>query len=124
MSQKSLILPWRWEIMKKVNGVSFFVAVIIALINPVFLSAGNDECHGLYSPGNSYGCGIGNGNCTWYAAYRRPDLNFPIDGRNAGTWIEHAKNFGFVVGDLPVSGAVAVVNMGEFGHVVYVEDRY
>jgi len=96
------------------------------LINSTSLFAGDETCHGLNSPGNSYRCGIGNGNCTWYAAHRRPDLNFPIDGRNAGTWIKHAKNFGFVIGDLPVPGAIAVVNMGKTGHVVYVyvEDRY
>ena len=93
--------------------------------NNTSLFAGSENCHGLHSPGNRYGCGIGYGNCTWYAAYRRPDLNFPTSGsHDAGTWISHARRLGFIIGDAPVSGAVAVINMGSVGHVAYVERRY
>lgn len=83
------------------------------------------ECLNLTSPGNTYpcseGCG-GCGNCTWYAAYKRPDLNFlKIVGqsRDAGNWAWYAQHYGFQLGAEPVENSIA--NFSSPGHVAYVE---
>ncbi len=63
------------------------------------------------------------GQCTWYAAGRRPDLRGIIHG-NAGTWLEDARGR-VPEGWAPVVGALAVwrplhEGSGEDGHVAYV----
>lgn len=100
-----------------------FLSSVVASVLLTTKIIGN-TCYCVESPGNTYRCGNPDnpvGNCTWYAAYRRPDLNFPVGGRDAGNWAKLAKKYGFVVKDTPVAGSVAVVNMGDVGHVVYLE---
>ncbi len=63
------------------------------------------------------------GQCTWYAAGRRPDLRGIVHG-NAGTWLEDARGR-VTEGWSPVVGALAVWRpyqggTGEAGHVAYV----
>jgi len=63
------------------------------------------------------------GQCTWYAAGRRPDLRGIVHG-NAGTWLEDARGR-VPEGWSPVVGALAVwaphhEGTGEDGHVAYV----
>jgi len=63
------------------------------------------------------------GQCTWYAAGRRPDLRGIVHG-NAGTWLEDARGR-VPEGWSPVVGALAVWRphvggTGEDGHVAYV----
>jgi len=63
------------------------------------------------------------GQCTWYAAGRRPDVVGIVHG-NAGTWLE-AANGRLPEGWFPVVGALAVWRphhggVGELGHVAYV----
>lgn len=59
------------------------------------------------------------GQCTWYAAGRRPDL-WGITRGNANTWLKEAIAHGVAHGSIPVPGAIAVDEQGEFGHVAYV----
>jgi surface antigen len=63
------------------------------------------------------------GQCTWYAAGRRPDLRGIVHG-NAGTWLEDARGR-VPEGSSPVVGALAVwrphqEGNGEAGRVAYV----
>ncbi len=63
------------------------------------------------------------GQCTWYAAGRRPDLRGIVHG-DAGTWLEDARGR-VPEGWFPVVGALAVWRphqggTGEAGHVAYV----
>lgn len=63
------------------------------------------------------------GQCTWYAAGRRPDLNGIVHG-NAGDWLNEASGH-VPEGNVPVVGAIAVWlpnhgPAGEYGHVAYV----
>jgi surface antigen len=63
------------------------------------------------------------GQCTWYAAGRRPDLNGVVHG-NAGEWLAEARGH-VPEGTTPVVGAIAVwlPNTGGaygYGHVAYV----
>ncbi len=63
------------------------------------------------------------GQCTWYAAGRRPDLIGIVHG-NAGEWLNEARGH-VPEGDTPVVGAIAVwlpYHGGAFGygHVAYV----
>jgi len=63
------------------------------------------------------------GQCTWYAAGRRPDLNGIVHG-NAGEWLAEARGH-VAEGVTPVVGAIAVwlPNTGNAygaGHVAYV----
>lgn len=63
------------------------------------------------------------GQCTWYAAGRRPDVVGIVHG-DAGTWLEDARGR-LPEGWFPVVGALAVWlphhgGVGELGHVAYV----
>ena len=58
------------------------------------------------------------GQCTWYAAGRRPDL-WGITRGNANTWLKEAQGR-VLEGSEPVPGAIAVQTSGQFGHVAYV----
>lgn len=63
------------------------------------------------------------GQCTWYVAKKRPDL--PYAG-NATNWLASARDNGIETGTVPVPGAVAVFQPGQYGagrygHVAYVE---
>lgn len=74
--------------------------------------------------------GLGGGNaypqgqCTWYAKQRRPDVG--NNWGNAAQWLDSARRAGFPTGNAPIPGAIAVwgANMGgagSAGHVAYVE---
>lgn len=65
------------------------------------------------------------GNCTWWAAYKRPDLGVCIQG-NGGEWDNNAHLCGYSVDSTPQIGDIAVLEAGEqyagsVGHVAYVE---
>lgn len=65
------------------------------------------------------------GNCTWWAAYKRPDLGVCIQG-NGGDWDNNAYLCGYSVASEPQVGDIAVLEAGEqyagsVGHVAYVE---
>ncbi len=65
------------------------------------------------------------GQCTWYAAGRRPDLDGITTG-NAWEWLGEAEHHGVHVGTSPVAGAIAVnttysAEGHRYGHVAYVE---
>ncbi|USN96923.1 MAG: CHAP domain-containing protein [Candidatus Nomurabacteria bacterium] len=60
-----------------------------------------------------------NGQCTWYAKKRRPDL--PNGLGNANTWYARAAAKGYKVGSSPRVGAIGATSQGALGHVVYVE---
>jgi surface antigen/uncharacterized protein YraI len=65
------------------------------------------------------------GECTWWAALKRPDL-FPAVRGNAGEWLAEAQHAGIPTGSTPAVGAVAVFlpyvgGAGLYGHVAYVE---
>ncbi len=78
---------------------------------------GADVCF----PGNpfdTYGKGF-TGECTWYAAGRRPDL-YGITTGHAKRWLDQARGK-VPIGTVPTPGAIAVRTSGEFGHVMYVK---
>ena len=56
------------------------------------------------------------GQCTWYVSQQR---YVPWSG-NAGTWLGHAKSFGYSTGDTPKKNAIAVFGGNRFGHVALV----
>lgn len=83
---------------------------------------GDEYCfYGGNSPGNTYECGQGYGNCTWWAAHNRTDLNFPGGGRDAETWIMHAQKYKFPIGQTPVVRSIVVFGNAPVGHVAHVE---
>lgn len=78
-------------------------------------------CCGNYDSCNPYPCCNNQGNCTWWAKYKRPDFPCMVSWGNAGpTWITRAREWGFPTGTTPMRGAVAVVP----GHVAYVKEVY
>jgi surface antigen len=93
-----------------------------------------ENCCGLYSPGNNFKCGPHEndpnkyGNCTWYARYKRPEVD-GICTLDASQWFSQAKSGGLCVGSTAVVGSIAVFNYwmtidGVYknaGHVAYVE---
>jgi surface antigen len=78
--------------------------------------AGTDECYGYESTTNHFPCGD-HGNCTWWAAYMRPDIAEVITGSgwNGGEWIDKLNGM-IPVGSVPEVGAIAEFN----GHVAFV----
>lgn len=62
-------------------------------------------------------------NCTNYAAWRVAANGVPNPGRlgDAGDWDENARALGYPVNDTPAVGAVAQWNIGDYGHVGYVD---
>ena len=69
-------------------------------------------------PFNYYQSGTDIGQCTWYAAGRRPDL-WGITTGDAKQWLAQASGRR-PEGTAPVVGAVAVRTAGTWGHVAYV----
>jgi surface antigen len=99
--------------MKKLTkcfAISFLIAFSVTAL-------AEDSCKGYPSTGNPFACGT-YGNCTWWAAYKRPDVQGKIGG-NAGTWYQSAINNGFDVGPDPKVDSIAVFS----GHVAYVESK-
>lgn len=83
--------------------------------------AGDLVCYGYTSTTSHFECGD-HGNCTWWAAYKRPDIASAITGSgwNGGQWSDKLRNLSFMVGAEPEDGAIA-----EFeGHVAYVEKAH
>ena len=66
--------------------------------------------------GNSYPIG----QCTWGVKELAPWASNWWG--NANTWAIYASAQGYRVGDVPVVGAIAVWDGGEYGHVAYVTD--
>lgn len=86
--------------------------------------AGDTTCYGYKSTTSYFSCNIdpyNSGNCTWWAAHKRPDLAAARSGSgwNGGQWYDKFKNFGFPVGSVPKAGAI--VEFSKPGHVAYVE---
>jgi len=115
--------------MKKILFLSFvsFVGVII-LINKCLAV---NECCGFISINNPFACGphsAGYGNCTWWCAYKRPEVINICQG-NASQWFTEAQNGGLPVGQCPTIGSIAVFHYWtvvdgvyqDIGHVAYVE---
>ncbi len=104
---------------------------VIGLEFKVNVKADN-SCKGYSSPGNPYSCNGGGdcttgANCTWWVAYKRPDILPALQSYNgyypsAGAqWTDAARSAGYTVQsnvDANVRGAIAVWN----GHVAYVEN--
>lgn len=99
---------------------SLITAMAISLLgNMPFASA--NECYGLTIGTDRFPCGS-HGNCTWWAAYKRPDLVKAGISGDAGAWYDNARNIGFVVGASPGVGSVAVFSNPP--HVAFVESTY
>ena len=79
--------------------------------------AGN-TCFSFTSTGNPYTC-YSTGNCVWWAAYKRPDLQF-MRG-DAKQWFSDAQKASIPTGSEPKVGAIVVYGYGDNGHVAYVE---
>lgn len=89
--------------------------------------AGDSTCYGYKSATKHFACNVSpynSGNCTWWAAYKRPDLAAIITGTgwHGGDWYEKLKAKGVPVGNEPV--AFAIVEFSNPGHVAYVEQTY
>ncbi len=80
--------------------------------------AGDLQCYGYTSTTSHFACGT-HGNCTWWAAYKRPDLASAGIYGNGGEWYKNAQDLNFLVGSDPRKGAI--VEFSYFGHVAYVE---
>lgn len=82
--------------------------------------AGDSTCYGYKSETPYFSC-TSVGNCTWWAAYKRPDLAAARTGSgwNGGQWYDKFKDRGFPVGSTPKSRAI--VEFSDPGHVAYVE---
>lgn len=78
------------------------------------------QCYGYTSTTSQFPCGA-HGNCTWWAAYMRPDLAAAGIHGNGKEWYNNASNLGFQVGSQPKVGAIAVFSNGTAGHVVYIK---
>ncbi|MEA2064733.1 MAG: CHAP domain-containing protein [Patescibacteria group bacterium] len=113
---------------KKLILAVFVIGTFICFISE---SSAVEYCCGLNSPGNPFVCGPHDnnpnryGNCTWYAAYKRPDVTPPCLG-NASSWFDQANNGGLSTGQIPSVGSIVVFNWYNnnnvnIGHVAYVE---
>lgn len=114
--------------MKRIVLVVFLVFLLSESTEAV------EDCCNLNSPGNDFACGPHDndqdryGNCTWYARYRRPEVDGICTG-NAAHWYNQAQNGGLPVGKFPVVRSIAVFNWWtlvngvnrNLGHVAYVE---
>jgi surface antigen len=74
---------------------------------------------GTMAPFNTFTNGYAHGQCTWYAASRRP---VPGNWGNARTWYGRAQAAGWAVGATPAVAAIAWTSAGYYGHVAVVED--
>ncbi|MFH1662030.1 MAG: CHAP domain-containing protein [Candidatus Falkowbacteria bacterium] len=77
------------------------------------------------------------GNCTWYCAFKRPEVGKVCRGNNASEWFEVARKAGLPTGQVAEVGAIAVFDYWtkmknaegvlvevNYGHVAYVEKVY
>ncbi|MFC1613346.1 CHAP domain-containing protein, partial [Patescibacteria group bacterium] len=109
--------------------ISICLATLFCLISFIGISfAGDDYCCGYYSPGNPFACTthekdghIGDhGNCTWWCAYKRPEVSGPCLG-SAIKWFSQAQSGGLATGQIPTIGSIVVFKIG---HVAHVEEIY
>jgi surface antigen len=121
--------PWAFKVTCSLGGYSEWFHSSIELGIPRLagaldiasaLSARSCDAQGLCFPASPFPVG----QCTWYAAGRRPDLLSLVHG-NAGTWLEDVAGR-VPEGSVPVVGALAVWTPGYHGagaltgHVAYV----
>lgn len=83
--------------------------------------AGDLTCYGYTSTTSHFNCNYPVGNCTWWAAYKRPDLAAAGITGDAKYWYDNASKLGFSVGSEPKDGAIAVFSSPS--HVAYVENE-
>jgi hypothetical protein len=103
--------------MKKCMLVLVVAACWLLSVMSVF--AGDLTCYGYTSKTSHFECGI-YGNCTWWAAYKRPDIAVVVSGSgwNGGQWYDNLSSQGFDVSrQTPKVGAIVEFS----GHVAYVE---
>ena len=108
----------------KVRMILQRVLVLCMLLGSMAF-AGDLTCYGNTSSTSYFFCGA-HGNCTWWAAYKRPDLAAKISGGgwDGGLWHDKFKNLGFSVGSEPRTFAIvgfAGTGNNPAGHVSYVE---
>lgn len=96
------------------------VAGACALCFGTAAPAQDSQCYGYTSTTSQFPCGT-DGNCTWWAAYKRPDLAAAGISGNANNWYTNASNLGFQRGSAPKIGSVVVFSNAPNGHVAYVE---
>lgn len=96
----------------------FLVISIATLLNGNIVFSGDLKCYGYTSTTSYFQCGT-YGNCTWWAAFMRPDLATAGISGDAKYWYGNAGDLGFNLGSKPKVGAIAVFS--DFGHVAYVE---
>ena len=104
--------------------ILIWVATVFVLLHgtDAFSSDPNLTCYGYTSTTSHFACNISpynSGNCTWWAAFMRPDLASAGITGDAGYWYTNASNLGFDVGLEPKVGAIAVFSSP--GHVAHVE---
>lgn len=107
----------------KTYPVRFVLAWLLFVCATAF--AGDQACYGYTSKTNHFLC-TSVGNCTWWAAYKRPDLGAAIDasntsGWNGGQWYDKLKG-SFPAGSVPKPGSI--VEFSAPGHVAYSEKVY
>jgi len=76
-------------------------------------------CYSYTSTTSHFVCNVCpnySGNCTWWAAYKRPDIARVISGSgwNGGQWYDNLRNKGFDVGSQPKVDAI--VEFSSPGH--------
>lgn len=86
--------------------------------------AGDLQCYGYTSTTSHFSCNVApanSGNCTWWAAYKRPDIAAAVSGSgwNGGQWSDKLSGKGFQVDSVPKTGAI--VEFSDPGHVAYTE---
>lgn len=96
----------------------FLVISMATLLNGNIVFSGDLKCYGYTSTTSYFQCGT-YGNCTWWAAFMRPDLATAGISGDAKYWYGNAGDLGFNLGSKPKVGAIAVFS--DFGHVAYVE---
>ena len=94
--------------------VSFCFGLLLIGVSAI-TQAGNLTCYGYTSTTSHFECGA-HGNCTWWAAYKRPDIARVISGSgwNGGEWYDNLRNKGFDVGSQPKVDAI--VEFSSPGH--------
>jgi len=109
--------------------MKIWILLLVLLTIPYFSFAEQSCCGYEMPPGveNKFGCH--DGNCVWWAVFKRNDLNFMVKSPDTadcpGCWINAAKAHGYTIGTTPQKGAIVVYRhgfkWGKYGHVAYVE---
>jgi len=98
--------------------------LLLSLGMALAILASNDLLAGVWcedhkSLTSHFECGA-DGNCVWWAAYKRPDLAVARITDSGGAWLRNAENLGFRTGDDPQEDAI--VEFSTPGHVAYVSN--